>query len=102
MPRISAVDPGNTVGGASTFVAEAASGSFAPMHQWGFASDARAALILWLHCADILVLCVSGALSYVIRYRSVNIQPSYLANIVIACVVFSLVLQIAGMLRFAA
>jgi Undecaprenyl-phosphate glucose phosphotransferase len=102
MPRASAVDPGTKLGGAFALDAEAAPGGFAPTHQWGFASDARAALIVCLHSADISVLFGSGALSYVIRYRSFNIQPSYLAHIVIACVVFSLILQIAGMFRFSA
>ena len=102
MLGVSAVDPATRLGGALTLDAEAAPSGFGLTHQWGFASDARAALIVWLHSADILVLSGSGVLSYVIRYRSFSIQPSYLAHIVIGCVVFSLILQIAGLFRFAA
>ena len=58
--------------------------------------------MVYLHAADILVVAGTGIISYVIRYGSFNIQPPYLAHIVIGCVIFSLILQIAGMCRFAA
>jgi Undecaprenyl-phosphate glucose phosphotransferase len=101
MSGASAVDPGSAALAAMALDAETASGGFAA-RQWGFASDARAALMVCLHFADIFVVGATGIISYLIRYQSFSIQPPYLAHIVMGCVIFSLVTQIAGISKFAA
>ena len=98
MSGASAVDPGSTPGASL----EAEAGGFAATGQWGFASDARAALMICLYSADILVIAGGGVISYLIRYGLSSIEPPYLAHIVVGCVMFSLITQIAGIRRFAA
>jgi Undecaprenyl-phosphate glucose phosphotransferase len=73
-----------------------------PSNRSGFTSDARAALIVWLHLTDLFVVAATGVFSYLIRYRSFRLEPLYLAHIMIGCVIFSLIMQIAGQCRFAA
>jgi len=99
---VSSVDPGSAACTALALDAGAASGGFAATRQWGFASDARAALIAYLHFADILVVAGTGIVSYLIRYGSFSIWSPYSAHILMGCVIFSLIMQIAGMCRFAA
>ena len=102
MPGGPAADPGSVPGTTLALDARAASGGFAATRQLGFASDARAALMVCLHFADILVVAVTGIISYLIRYGEFSIRPRYLAHIVIGCVIFSLIMLIAGMCRFPA
>lgn len=99
---MSFVDPGNASGAVLALDVGAQSGSFAATRQRGFASDARAALVACLHFADISVVMGTGIVSYLIRYGSFRIWSPYSAHILIGCVIFSLILQIAGMCRFPA
>jgi Undecaprenyl-phosphate glucose phosphotransferase len=102
MPGVSVADPGTASNTAHALDAAIASGGFVAPRQWSFASDARAALMVCLRFADILVVAGTGIISYLIRYGLFSIQAPYLANIVIGCVIFSLILQSAGMYRFPA
>jgi Undecaprenyl-phosphate glucose phosphotransferase len=79
-----------------------ASGGLALRRQWGFASDARAALLVGLQASDVLVVAGAAIVSYLVRYGSLSVPPPYWAYIVIGCVIFGLIMQIAGMYRFAA
>src|ERR1700730_12697163 len=56
MHGVVAVDPGSAAGTVLAPDAEAALGGFTATRQWGFASDERAALMVCLHSADILVV----------------------------------------------
>lgn len=99
---MSLVDPGNAPSAVLTLDAGAQSGSFAATRRWGFASDARAALETCMRFADISVVAGTGIVSYLIRYGSYKIWSPYSAHILIACVIFSLILQISGICRFPA
>jgi Undecaprenyl-phosphate glucose phosphotransferase len=101
MPTAFAVKSEDISDGLGSLDAGVTSGSWAAPRHWAFASDARAALMVCLHSADILVVAAAGIISYLIRYGSFSIQPPYLAHIVIGCIIFSLIMQTAGMSRFA-
>ena len=101
-PEVSLFDPGNASGAVLALDAGAQSGRFAATRQRGFASDARAALVACLHLVDILVVMGTGIISYLIRYGSLRIWSPYSAHILIGCVIFSLILQIAGLCSFPA
>jgi putative colanic acid biosynthesis UDP-glucose lipid carrier transferase len=79
-----------------------ASEDLAPPRQWGFASDARAAVLVCLYVADTLVVAGAGIASHLIRNGSFSLQPPYWAHIVVGCLILGFVMQIAGMYRFAA
>jgi Undecaprenyl-phosphate glucose phosphotransferase len=55
-----------------------------------------------LFAADILAVALAGIASYVIWNRSLTLQPQYWGHILVGCVIFLLVMQLAGMYRFAA
>jgi putative colanic acid biosynthesis UDP-glucose lipid carrier transferase len=74
----------------------------APTRQWGFASDARAALLVCLFTADTLVIACSGIVSYLIRIGSFSLPQPNWAHIILACLAFGNVMLIAGAYRFAA
>jgi len=83
------------------------SGELALGRHLGFASDARAALLIGLQTVglqtvDMLVVAGAALAGYGARYGSLGVQPPYWAYIVIGCVMFGLVMQRAGMYRFAA
>jgi Undecaprenyl-phosphate glucose phosphotransferase len=102
MLGLSIADPGSAPNTAREFDAAIASGGSVAPRQWGFASDARAALMVCLLSADLLVVAGTGIISYLIRYGLFSIRTAYLANIVIGCVIFSLILHSGGMYRFPA
>jgi Undecaprenyl-phosphate glucose phosphotransferase len=104
MRGVSAMDPRDVSDpGLAPQAAAMASGELALRRVWGFASDARAALLVGLQAADMLVVAGAALAGYGVRYGSWGVQPPpYRAYIVIGCVIFWLVMQLAGMYRFAA
>jgi putative colanic acid biosynthesis UDP-glucose lipid carrier transferase len=68
--------------------------------QWGFASDARAILTICLHALDTVIIAGAGIVSHLIRNGSLIIASPYWTHIIIGCLIFSLVMQLAGMYRF--
>jgi Undecaprenyl-phosphate glucose phosphotransferase len=69
--------------------------------RWRFASDVRAALQTCVFAADILAVALSGIAGYLLREGTLGLRPQYWGHIVVGCVTFGLVMQIAGMYRFA-
>jgi Undecaprenyl-phosphate glucose phosphotransferase len=103
MRGVSAIDPRSAP--RSTFALEAPAemtpGDLALTRQWGFASDARAILMICLYAADTIIVAASGIVSHLIRNGSRSIAPPYWGHIIVGCLIFGLVMQTAGAYRFA-
>ena len=73
-----------------------------PVRQWGFASDARAWLLVSLGAADGLAILITGVVSNLIRNGVVSLPQPYWAHIVVGCVLFSNMMLVAGQYQFGA
>src|SRR5262249_35716483 len=102
MRGVSTIDPRNPSGSILTLepLQEVASGDLALARQWGFASDARAILLICLHTLDPVVIAGAGIVSHLIRNGSLIIASPYWTHIIIGCLIFGLVTQLAGVYRF--
>ena len=102
MRGVSAIDPRNPTGSILALepLQEIASGDLALARQWGFASDARAILLICLHMFDTVVIAGTGIVSHLIRNGSLIIAPPYWTHIIIGCLIFGLMMQLAGVYRF--
>jgi Undecaprenyl-phosphate glucose phosphotransferase len=103
MRGVSAIDLRNPAGSILALepLEEIASRDLAVARQWGFASDARAILLICLYTADTVVLAGAGIVSHLARNGSLIIAPPYWTHIIIGCLIFGLVMQLAGAYRFA-
>jgi Undecaprenyl-phosphate glucose phosphotransferase len=103
MDRLSAIDSRPASGSALALEApaEVAQKDLALNRQWTFASDARAILMICLHGVDMIIVAVTGIASHLLRNGSLSIAPWYWGHIIVGCLMFSLVMQTAGMYRFA-
>src|SRR6266446_1690731 len=103
MRGVSAMDPRSASGSLLAFErpAETALGDPVLTRQWGFASDARAILLICLYTVDIVVIAGAGIVCHLIRNGSLSIAPPYWAHIIMGCLIFALVMQVGGMYRFA-
>jgi Undecaprenyl-phosphate glucose phosphotransferase len=67
---------------------------------WRFASDTRAALQLCIVVGDVLAVAFAGIASSLIWDGTLNLPPHYWGHIIVGCIMFVLVMQLAGMYRF--
>ena len=98
MRGVSVIDPRSAP--RSTFALEAPAemtpGDLALTRQWGFASDARAILMICLYAADTIIVAASGIVSHLIRNGSRSIASPYWGHIIVGCQIFGLVMQTAA------
>jgi putative colanic acid biosynthesis UDP-glucose lipid carrier transferase len=70
--------------------------------QQGFASDARAFLLVCLYIADILVIAGTGAAAHLVRNGSAILPQPYWAHVIVGFILFGNAMLLAGMYRFTA
>jgi Undecaprenyl-phosphate glucose phosphotransferase len=104
MDGLSAIDQRNPSAPALALESPCATvaGALASTRHRPFASDLRASLQVCTFAADVLAVAVAGVASFLAWSGGLGLLPQYCGYIVVGCVVFTMVMQIAGMYRFAA
>jgi Undecaprenyl-phosphate glucose phosphotransferase len=77
-------------------------GGLPAARHWPFSRDLRAAGQVCIFAADVFAVAVAGVAGFLIWNGELGLPSQYWGHIAVGCVTFVLVMQIAGMYRFAA